>query len=693
MPDNLYDILPPGVVPAVDIDPSGLANLLGYAPQSEPVVQPSQVPDAGLPNVEPSLPALPANSGLAPGLGGVGAGVSVSGYNPAANQAIQKGPHARLDRELSQDRARVEAGFAPLQEAGQEATQAAISAEDEAGDIESRKHIALSEGKRKISAANTDFLTKEQAAVENARAEADSIQGQYRTALADYAAAKINPAQLWDYAGVGGQVAMIATAFGHDFLAAKGINTSGMDSINRAIQNNISAQLENMRKKGDVAQGFKQLWDMQRAQSATDAEARQRMNGFYLSSLSNEIEAQLGGYDSELAIQKAQAAKAKLLQEQVKNDLLVRKHIDDAANQRADQRVRMYAAELSASSSKYSADAHLEAAKIAAGAKKLHPLEGVIFDTSKSGQNIATRRFLPDIPKDEQTKLRVNTAKVSDTAANIDRLIDLQAEAGKVPPTNLALVKKLQNEIARTAEALRTTVKMGIIYDNSGKQINEQEVKLYDELVAKNDWFTNGNNVRQLAQLTKTSLDKNNAIMRAVSTEIQPGDPAYGLSSGDKDFDQGASTKADIQSAPGAGRPDEGKTGDFKNWAFAPNAGQAFDVDKLPKTGPGSKPAVQKDWTQFVKDNPWAAPDVDNPADMKRRAGPAGKLIDKPLAANPEAPDRAFIQIVRLADLALQGDQQAKGVLDQLAAGKPGTADMDSLLSAYAQWEKSVKGL
>lgn len=711
---GLYDDILPSIFPSVNpegsgssIDPTGLAATLGYGappaatppasstsptPTTGPVVSPEQVPDAGAANA-PSLitnVSLPKSQSV-----GMGAKVGVQGYSPSANAAIRTGPGARLEKQMGEERAAAQAEYDPLLQQEQEATQAGIDAALKESHAESGKAVALSEGKQKVAAANKDFLAKEQAAVDNSRAEADAIQNQYRTALADYQAAKINPAQLWDYGGVGGQVAMIATAFGHDFLAAKGIQTSGLESINKAIQNNINAQLENMNKKLNVAQGFKELWNMQRAQSNSDAEARQRMSGFYLASLSNEIEAQLGGYDSELALAKGAAAVAKLKQEQVKNDLLVRQHIDTAANQRLETRVKVYAADLAASTARYTADAHVKAAQIAADAKekKVSPLDGVIFDTSKTGQNVATRRFLPDVPNEERAKLRQQTSKVSDTAANVERLIDLQAEAGKVPPTDLKLVNKLQGEIARTAEALRTTVKMGIIYDNSGKQINEQEVKLYDQLVAKNDWFTNGDNVRQLGQIVKTTLDKNNAIMRGVSTQILPGDPAYGVSSGDKAFDEGNSTLGDIQSGPGAGRPQETPTDKYKEWAYSPNAGQAFNTKDLPETGPGNRFAVEKDWAQFRKDLPDLAPDLKVGGAEKTRIGPDGDMFDVAKARNIENPDRLFIQLERLADLALQGDQQAKGLIDEMAKGKAYGTDPEGLRAAYAQWEKTAKGI
>lgn len=708
MPDFGFDpVSALGLNPTPDIQaPPDYAALLGYgAPAATTAPTPS--PDLGTPAPGPvtTIPSEPGPAnvpqpdiakpapGLLPGQSvSAKAGVSQSGFSPAAFAATQK-LKPGLETDLAKDRASAEAGFAPIQAEQQAATEKGLSAIDQTAEIQSKQLAAQAEGKTKIAQANHDFLVKEQAAADNGRAEADHAQAQYRAALMDYAAAKINPAQLWESAGQRGQFGMIATAFAHDFLGAKGIQTSGMDSIKSAIQNNINSQLENMRKKQDVASGFKQLWDMQRAQSATDTEARQRLNGFYLQALTNQIDAQLGSYDSPLAIAKAQTAKAALLQEQVKNDLSVRQHIDQSANARTAQRVQVFDAQLAASAARYSADAHLKAAELAAG-KKDDPRLGVIYDTSVSGKNMADRRFLPGVPPEEQVKQRIQNASKLNTAENINHLIDLQEQMSRVPPGNISLINRLQGEANRTAETIRNAVKMRAIYDNSGKQINEQETKIYDDIFAKKDWFLNGEATRPLAAYAKMEADNQKRIMSSISTKIQPSDPMYGTTTGDNTTDPGNTALLDIRSQPGHGAPQEGDTDVAVQHALDPDGLKAYDLDKLPEKGPGSKAAVAHDWTKFVADQPWAAPQTDT--DFDRRRGGASPIINPKqmdAAADKNNPDAAFIQLEKLADLALAGDSKARDTIDQWAKGHPSTADAEGLLAAYAQWEKSTKGL
>jgi hypothetical protein len=704
--------MPDMPLPGVNIpDPSyspqvsdaDLASLLGYSPaaaQSGPVTSPDQ--DTGTSSYQPTpAPApVPGQPLVRQGTNiTLGTKTSVSGYNPAAFSAIQAGPHTGVDRQMAADRADEAAQFAPIKQQYDQAGQEAMDATLAAGRLESQKATIAAEAHQRIAAANQDFFTKEQAAAENARAESQTNFAHYKAALLDYNASQVNPSQLWDNAGTAGQFGMVVTAFIHDFLGAKGIQTSGLDSLNTAIKNNISGQLDNMRKKLDVAQGFKSLWEMQRLQSATDAEARARMNGFYLANIQNQIDAQLGSYDSQLALVKAQAAKAAVQQEMAKNDLLVQKHIDDAAQQRATNRVHMYAAELTASSAKYSADAHVKAAEIAAAAKDkpVSPLTGVIFDTSMSGKNLATRRLLPDVPPAEGLKIREQATKVTDTVGNIERLIDLQDQISKAPPDiGIPALKRMQDEERRVAELVRNTTKMGIIYDNSGKQINEQEVKLYDEIVSQKDWFLNGDNVRTLGTLAKMALEKENSLLRGVSTEIVPGDPAYGATSGARGLDPGNQALTDIQSQPGGGRHvntaaenamkeitapkatedayegSTGAAGRAVNYVSRGITGSNLVQPRDVQSGAGvdnQEFSDRKLYTQFLNDNKSA--------------------LGKDVAESQANPSKSFVGTAKLFNLAKDGDGAAKTMLEKLAAKPP---EGDSMVSYYAKWELSQLG-
>lgn len=680
------------------------ASLLGYVPPSAPPIQPVQPPDAT--PVGPSLQTAPVTSpeqtssddpsqavgpdalphpSLTPitnaqfGLKtGQSAGMSASGYSQAANTAIRQGAGTALDRKLAQDQVQATQRYSPIIDEQQRAAHEEIEGVRQVADVTSQQALVKGELHTRLAAANQDFAVKEQAAIAQSQAEAQSSMASYRLALADYAASKVNPSDLWDHAGAAGQVGMMATAFAHDFLGAKGIKTSGLDTINQAIKNNIDAQLANISAKKNVTEGFKTLWEMQRQQSSSDAEARKRMQGFYLSSIGDEIEAKLSGYDSKLALAQGQTAKAKILEAQAKNNLEVQKDIDTAANARATNDVHAYSAELSASSARYAANAHIDAARIAAG-KKDSPLANLFIDTSKSGDNTAIRRFLPGVTPDAQRKIQENYDNTASTASQIQDLVDIQQKLGAAIPTgNIGLINKLQGEGQRAAEQLRTIVRTNLLYDSSGKAINEQEMKNFDNMVSKNDWWTNGDNTRNLAILAKSKLDRIKANVSGSSYEIPEGDPARGLKTGKNKAAPAESTIFDIESQPGSGKPVETQSEKLAKWASSPNALEPFSLRSLPKEGPGNQASVGRDWAQAQKDGAAASHET-NIHDVAAGVNPGFDT-----KANP---DRAFVQLERLADLALGGDKQAAALIHEMVE-KSGSENLDSTLRAYAKWEE-----
>jgi hypothetical protein len=151
----------------------------------------------------------------------------------------------------------------------------------------------------------------------------------YTTALADFAAQKVNPTQLWDNMSGGMRFGTVVTAFVHDFLGAKGIKTSAMDTFKTAVDRNINAQIENIKNKGQVAQGFKTLYEMESQRSNSEAETRARIRGYMLEAAKHHVQANFSQYQSMLATAQGKKAMAELDKEFAKNYMDVTKHIQD----------------------------------------------------------------------------------------------------------------------------------------------------------------------------------------------------------------------------------------------------------------------------------------------------------------------------------------------------------------------------
>jgi hypothetical protein len=689
------------------MDPTELANMLGGSPPANdespdyasllglgsaapaggpggPVTSPSDPrEDSGGPANVPSTPALANPFGMLPTKSVEhGGSVSASGYSPAANAAIVRGPKTALEKAEAGDRAEIKQEYAPDLATLQKSADEEKAALEQQALITKHRGLALSQANMDIADANYKFQAREQAAMENAKVESDHSMAQYKAAQADFAASHVDPNQLWNAAGAGGQANMMMVAFAHDFLGAKGIQTSGLDTLRQGIQNNINAQLENIHHKRDVAAGFKEIWEMQRAQSATDAEARQRMNGFYLQSLSHQMDATLGGYDSELAAAKLAQAKAAIGSEMVKNDLAVRQHVETAANARASNRVHAYAAELTASTAKAEMASREKIAQITADAKGAKNAPRYIFDPETNKGKWVLHPGLSDKEKENASE-RVANLEVFNNALNELRTFDRTHKPMLDPLTGK--LSRFNDEDTRRAEGLRKQLAHTLVHAN-GERATDQDIEDFEKSFPQNTFLTNGGVSKILAYTQKRNIEATRATVRQYGVDVpekeQPNGPdVSGLMGGDY-------TDASITAAG----QDKHVNTDSENLISQAKTPHALEegADKI-QPGTTSVPGTEADYKAFKASNLGSgAPsthysgspmDVDSIVSAKNSAERAGG----------EVPSKAFAAIDALADRAAGGDADALAQLHELAQphyASGGTRPAgDNALNAMAMWE------
>jgi hypothetical protein len=310
----------------------------------EPAADPSSTPQA---SPAPEAPSPIAAAPLAPPPGG-----RVSeGYSVSENQAGFSTPkYAEVDRtarglpgEINQDRAYYDARADELSRAGGHAAAQARESALEQARINAEAATAEGQQRLVLKALNDSFAVEEQNAYNDAKAAAATTKANYEAALAEFRGA--GPIDTTRVARTGS--GMFAS-FAAGFLTAGGVKNEVMDTLNKTIDRDINSQVEAIRRKGEVAQGFKTLWDMQRAESANDAEARTRVRGFMLAAAKDQIAAEMSKYDSQLATARGQEAIAKINQELVKTLTEVYKNADDNALRAAQQRISIWQTKVNA---------------------------------------------------------------------------------------------------------------------------------------------------------------------------------------------------------------------------------------------------------------------------------------------------------------------------------------------------------
>lgn len=319
-----------------DLDPQALAALASYtgapgvAPQA-PVVQAAQVP-------APAAPPVVAE----------GLSASRAGFSPEQFQRVQR-TQGGLEGDIAQERQRADqrAGevAGAVVGAGQQSTQAVqATTQAEVDRIAARGAQDLV-----LKSLQESFQREEASAAAEEGARSKAAMARYEAALLD-SRGRVDPAAIFKgEGGTGFSIASAAAMFAHGFLGARGIGTPAKDMLMSAIDRSIDAQVDALNRKGKVAEGFRALWDMQRAESATDQEARARVRGFVLEAAKNGVAAELSKYDSQLAGAKGQEAVAALNEELVKNLTEVYRAADQNAAVATGQRIDIWKAKVQAS--------------------------------------------------------------------------------------------------------------------------------------------------------------------------------------------------------------------------------------------------------------------------------------------------------------------------------------------------------
>lgn len=267
-----------------------------------------------------------------------------------------------------------------------------------------------------------------------------SYMADYNAQLQEIRATTMNPGKLFADMTGGDKAGMLVTAFVHDYLGTKGVKTSSMDTYNKAIERSIDAQIANLGTKKAVLSGMQQMWDMQRAQSKSDEEARIRIHGFALQSLKDTAVGKMSMFDSDFARANIPAAIADIdkamLDNTVRLDTLAKQNSrQDAELLTTQERDRVNAARSAASLAletnkfEYQKEQNTKAEEQAAHASKAKDFDGEISRLKPlvvhgEGGKVLGEAKTPEIAKTMQN--RVNGTQ--NLSRSMQELVEMQRE-------------------------------------------------------------------------------------------------------------------------------------------------------------------------------------------------------------------------------------------------------------------------
>ena len=531
-------------------------------PEEQPVTSPFTTPVADPPVAMEPEPAFDVTANRTGTVGTKqGQSVSVSqggrGYNPNAQRLLDKRdrPLAAANAQIDQESAsEVDAQSELLVDAG---AQSKIAAGDVAASIVGKVDAQGRQAKF-MSDLQQEFSKKEAQANVDAEGESAMARTEYVKALADFRASKVDSNQLWNSQSSGMQFGMLAAVFAHDFLGAKGIKTSAMDTLNTAINRNIDAQVTNIKNKGEVAEGFKSLWYMQRSQSRSDAESRERVRGFLLEGAKQAVIANMAQYDSALASAQGQAGVAEIDKELANNLVKVMDHARTNAQARKGQALQWETSKMNAAIASWQASIHNKSVnetirknKAAEDAAKVktQDLSSIMPDTSVSGGGKARWKFYAGTDA-KQDDIRDKMGALNSFA---DTAREMQELARKIGPVPQIAWKRAMSQDQRRLLQLRDRLGYSMAYAESGKQLTIGEIKQKIDQLPIETWMTRGGTAEQIATTVRAQHVDFFSKMAPFVRELKEGvDPEFGMV-----LSPSLSPDGDLSNLPGGGEANE----------------------------------------------------------------------------------------------------------------------------------------
>lgn len=338
--------------------------------------------------------------------------------------------------------------------------------------------VARAEVQEEINNDEVEMLRElkfqEKASQYIAQQKEEAAMAQWAQAVQAYEATNINPGKLWGDMNGGQKLGTAVSVFAAGVLTARGVNNQVMSNLNRAIDDNISAQLQNLEKKGKVVGQFKQMWDAVRADSESDAEARSKMRSLMMSEFRSASVAKLSAMDSDFAKLRGQEVYTAIEADMAKNMAEIRqqKRVAIEKDRAFELDVATKAAQLrleQAASGR--AERALKLQEKAATATEVPTLdEGeYVVDTTPGGQD-RVLKFLPGLsPKEKETardKLAIE-GKLIDDLVEYQKLMAKLGSAYDGPLKNISVGRdkdlyNLKQQADRQREKLLLTYVKGV---------------------------------------------------------------------------------------------------------------------------------------------------------------------------------------------------------------------------------------
>lgn len=428
--------------------------------------EPASTPTA-LPDTNSNVPAT------GPAVQKAQEGVKVAQEKRGVNFDTQKklqGQMPAVQQQMNAAEAGARAGEQPELQAQQATSQQAMGAAQELSTAQQGQATAQAQGDVAMSRLNSHLASMEQLAAAHAQAQTAQYRANLEGDIARVRAMRVNSGQLLQNMTGGEQFGTAIALFAQGFLGARGIQTGAREALSYWVDRNVADQEAAIRNGDKMVDNDRMLWDMARAQSHDDMEARDRVAAYITAQAQAEIKSTVDSYGSAIARANGDAAVASLQQDLNNRMATIVDRYDQKAHQASQAVWQQHAFNVTASIESTKASAEMIKARAEAGKGQPVPGSNLVYDID-TGKPVG--KFLPGVPPEEQVKIRARAAAAQALTANLQELDKFQADVGPVyAGTGKGM---LSSADSLRLQALRDKIAWNYLHAMSGAQVTVQE--------------------------------------------------------------------------------------------------------------------------------------------------------------------------------------------------------------------------
>lgn len=504
-------------------------------------------------------------------------------------------------------------------------------------------------------------------AEEKGRQRIQTAMDQHERLKNEYLTMQVDPGMMWKNMTGGEKAGSGLAVFMSAFLGAKGIDTPVMGLLDKALDRNIDAQLQNINQKGRALDAQGEFVQMVRQQSASDLEAKLRLKDAALESAKYAVSAEMSKYGSKLAELKGQELINGLNKEQLKFRQGIFQERTNIENTITGQEIQAQGDRLQAAqaSARLAFDKNNEmyrrgeAEKAKQAAALAEAKKGLVFDTTIGGTEDVWR-FRDDITDAQRMKVLEANASKSSMIIILEeaRAIKKRMNGGTYSGPNANALRSADE--VRLIQ-LRNAAIQARALAMSGKTLNESEIKMLDESLPMDTWTTNNNFEEAASGFTQIMRESINQDLNTYTDKVDPEFAKQIRASGVGPSIQGRAIGKDATTegyAPNAGMSANAGVNQYtpeptRTQEYLSKVQQAASRDDKTAYDPGEVRST--DWLE------WAA--SYNKRDILDNVmfGRDGKSI-----INNKAPTKAFVEIGNLYDLVKANDAGAAEAMKAL---------------------------